>query len=204
MACISRNLRRANCEDRHRPFVCSCSTSIAIRYPTIKERARQSRHPAEAFEYSGLTLRLFGLVQAGLVLFTQLGLQHGVEIAARCASTNYSAFLLGLSQSCFTVSGTAVAPSAVTNADIQQYAAQHSWGIVPSSSSFTVACPTGVSLGCASTGTNKCGTTPGGTPVPGYSVSVSPRIDLINYIFLMTLTAKSCFPIQRQLSGVSK
>jgi Flp pilus assembly protein TadG len=131
----------------------------------------------------------FGLVQAGLLLFTQSGLQHGVESAARCASVNYSANQLGLSQSCFTVSGTAVAPNAVTNANIKQYAAQHSWGIVPSSSSFTIACPAGVSLGCASAGTNKCGTQ------PGYLVSVSQAYNLIQYIFSVSLTATSCFPI---------
>src|SRR5437660_4255970 len=74
---------------------------------------------------------MFGLVQAGLLLFTSSGLQHGVERAARCASVNYSAKQLGLTQSCF-----AVAPTDVTNSTIQQYAAQSSWGLVPSSSSF--------------------------------------------------------------------
>ena len=34
---------------------------------------------------------MFGLVQAGLLLYTQNGLQHGVEMAARCASVNYAA-----------------------------------------------------------------------------------------------------------------
>ena len=36
-------------------------------------------------------LLTFGLLQAGLLLYTQAGLQHGVETAARCASVNYSA-----------------------------------------------------------------------------------------------------------------
>ena len=135
----------------------------------------------------------FGLVWAGLLLFTQSGLEHGVESAARCASVNYSANQLNLTQSCFTVSGTAVAPSAVTNANIKQYAAEHSWGIVPSSSSFTVACPVGVSLGCASTGSNKCGTA--ANAQPGYRVSVSQAYNLVNYIFSVSLTATSCFPI---------
>ncbi len=134
-------------------------------------------------------LLMFGLAEAALLLYTQNGLQHGVEVAARCASVNYSANQLNLNQSCFIVGGTAVAPSAVTNANIQQYAAQNSWGVVPSSSSFTVACPNGVSLGCAAAGTNKCGTN------PGYLVSVSHAYTFINYIFSVTLTAKSCFPI---------
>ena len=40
-------------------------------------------------------LLTFGLIQAGLLLWTQAGLQHGVEEAARCASVNYSANQLG-------------------------------------------------------------------------------------------------------------
>jgi Flp pilus assembly protein TadG len=123
-----------------------------------------------------LLLLMFGLVQAGLLLWTQSGLQHGVERAARCASVNYSANQLGLTQSCF-----AVAPNAVTDTTIQQYAAQSSWGIVPASSSFTVHSPPAASA--------KCGTD------PGYVVTVSPTYNLINYLFSVTLTATSCFPI---------
>jgi Flp pilus assembly protein TadG len=120
-------------------------------------------------------LLMFGLVQVGLLLFTQAGLQHGVEVAARCASVNYAANQVGLNQSCF-----AVAPNTVTNTTIQQYAAQNSWGIVPSSSSFTVTPPTGGGL-C---GTNK-----------RYVVTVTHTYNLINYIFSVPLTAASCFPI---------
>ena len=50
-------------------------------------------------------LLMFGILQAGLLLYTQAGLQHGVEVAARCASVNYSANQIGLNQSCFTVGG---------------------------------------------------------------------------------------------------
>jgi Flp pilus assembly protein TadG len=138
------------------------------------------------------SLIMFGVGQAGLLLYTQNGLQHGVEVAARCASVNYSANQLNLNQSCFIVSGTAVAPSAVTNANIQNYAAQNSWGVVPSSSSFTVACPSGVSLGCSSAGTNYCDTA---STIPGYLVSVRHRYNLISSIFSLTLIAESCFPI---------
>src|ERR1700761_2076820 len=31
-------------------------------------------------------LLLFGIIQAGLMLWAEVGLQHGVEMAARCAS----------------------------------------------------------------------------------------------------------------------
>jgi Flp pilus assembly protein TadG len=121
-------------------------------------------------------LLMFGLLQAGLLLYTQLGLQHGVEVAARCASVNFAANRIGLNQSCF-----AVAPNKVTDTTIQQYAAQNSWGvIVPSSSTFTVTPPTSGGV-C---GTNK-----------GYVVTVTHRYNLMNYIFSVPLTATSCFPI---------
>ena len=133
---------------------------------------------------------MFGLVQVGLLLYTQNGLQHGVEVAARCASVNYSANQLGLSPSCFTDSGVAVAPSAVTATTIQDYAAQNSWGIVPPYSSFTVDCPKNSgTTGCASSN-NTCGIN------PGYLVTVNHSYNLLNYIFNpLKLTATSCFPI---------
>jgi hypothetical protein len=124
---------------------------------------------------------MFGFVQAGLLLFTNSGLQHGVERAARCASINYSANQLGLSQSCFSV-----APNAVTATTIKQYAAQSSWGIVPASSSFTVHIPPGDASA-------KCGT--GASAIPGFVVTISQPYNLIHYIFPVTLTATSCFPI---------
>jgi Flp pilus assembly protein TadG len=131
-------------------------------------------------------LLTFGLLQAGLLLFTQAGLQHGVEVAARCASVNYSAYQLGLSQSCFTGSGGTPTPSTVVSSPstyVPAYAAQNSWGINPATatSHFTV---TG-----GSPTTNTCGTT------PGYKVSVSYTYNIINYLFHPTLTAQSCFPI---------
>jgi Flp pilus assembly protein TadG len=129
-------------------------------------------------------LLTFGLLQAGLLLYTQAGLQHGVEAAARCASVNYSANQLNLSQSCF-----AVAPSTViadnTCGYIKTYAAQNSWGVNPSlsTSNFTV----------RNTGTIPCTTMCGGNP--GYQVTATYRYNIINYLFHPTLSATSCFPI---------
>ena len=128
-------------------------------------------------------LLTFGLLQAGLLLYTYAGLQHGVEAAARCASVNYAANKLNLSQSCFIVSGSAIAPGSVTTTNIQQYAQQNSWGINPSLGTFTVA------PGSGSPTTNTCGTT------PGYKVSASYPYNVMHYIFNVTLTARSCFPI---------
>jgi len=122
-------------------------------------------------------LLTFGLVQAGLLLWTRAGLQHGVEYAARCASVNYSAKQIGLNTSCFGVD-----PTTVTNDIIKQYAINNSFGLVPSLSDFTVTPPPA--------------TTPGACPADyGYVVSASHLYNLINYIFSVTLTATSKFPI---------
>ncbi len=78
-----------------------------------------------AIEFSitapAFVLVLLGVIEGGLMLWTQLGLQHGVEMAARCASVN--ATLCGKST------------------DIQAYAVQQTYGVNPPSSTFTVTSP---------------------------------------------------------------
>jgi Flp pilus assembly protein TadG len=64
---------------------------------------------------------LVGMTEGGVLLWTQLGLQHGAEMAARCSSVNK------------TICGT---PSAV-----QEYAAQRSLGVNPPASTFSVDSP---------------------------------------------------------------
>jgi Flp pilus assembly protein TadG len=66
-------------------------------------------------------LLLFGLIETGLLLWTKVGLQHGSERAARCATINQ------------TMCGTVTA--------IQNYAAQESFALNPSPSIFTVSTP---------------------------------------------------------------
>jgi hypothetical protein len=157
----------------------------------IRDDTRGAALVEFTFTFPFFLLLMFGLVQAGLLLYTQAGLQHGVEMAARCASVNYSANQLGLNTSCLTdpVSGAPTPSTVVGNTTyIQQYAAQNSWGIVPSSG-FRVNPPPQAIAG----GTGQCGTT-SGSPA-GYVVSVSHLYNLINYIFSVTLTAQSCFPI---------
>jgi Flp pilus assembly protein TadG len=63
-------------------------------------------------------LIIFGIIEGGLLVWTQLGLQHGAELAARCAGVNK------------TLCGTSSA--------IQNYAAQQSYGLNPSPSTFSV------------------------------------------------------------------
>jgi Flp pilus assembly protein TadG len=60
---------------------------------------------------------LFGIVEGGLLLWTQLGLQHAVEAAARCASVN---------------------PTTCGSGDaIKTYAAQQAYGLGAGASIFT-------------------------------------------------------------------
>jgi len=59
-----------------------------------------------------------GIIEFGLLFWTQVGLQHGAEMAARCASINSS-----------------VCPSSSAT---QAYAVQQSYGLNPPTSTFTV------------------------------------------------------------------
>jgi Flp pilus assembly protein TadG len=63
-------------------------------------------------------LLMFGLIGGGLLVWTQIGIQHGAEEAARCASINTS--LCG------------------TTASIQSYAAKNAFGLSIDPSVFTV------------------------------------------------------------------
>jgi Flp pilus assembly protein TadG len=60
---------------------------------------------------------IFGILECGTLLWTQLGLQHGAQMAARCASINA------------TICGNAN--------DIQAYAAKQSYGLPVTPSVFT-------------------------------------------------------------------
>jgi Flp pilus assembly protein TadG len=119
-------------------------------------------------------LLTFGLVQGGLLFWTQIGLQHGVEMAARCASVNYAALQTGSATSCFSM-----APSAVTTSTVQSYAANNSYGLNLPASIFTVA-----PLYTAMCGINT-----------GNKVTASYPFNLVHYIFSLTLNAKSCYPL---------
>ena len=69
----------------------------------------------------GFFILIAASIMGGLLLWTQLGLQHGVERAARCASINSSL--------CGSV------------AAIQSYAAQQALGLNPPASTFAVTTP---------------------------------------------------------------
>src|SRR5207253_1189329 len=61
---------------------------------------------------------VFGMINCGLMLWTQLGLEHGVVAAARCAAINPS--------SC---------------PDVQAYASKETYGIPVPKTAFTVTTP---------------------------------------------------------------
>jgi Flp pilus assembly protein TadG len=64
---------------------------------------------------------IFGILECGTLLWTKFGLQHGTQMAARCASVN-----------------TRICGSAN---DIQAYAAQQAYGLPFPSSVFTASTP---------------------------------------------------------------
>ncbi|MBR0959345.1 pilus assembly protein [Bradyrhizobium japonicum] len=67
-------------------------------------------------------LFIFGIIECGLLFWTQLGLQHGSEMAARCATVN---------------STLCPSSSAITN-----YAAQQAFGLTLPADTFTYSTPT--------------------------------------------------------------
>jgi Flp pilus assembly protein TadG len=63
-------------------------------------------------------LMTFGTIEGGMLIWTQVGLQHGAEMAARCASIN--------------------ANLCNTTGSIQTYAAQQAYGLNPPPTTFSV------------------------------------------------------------------
>ncbi len=118
----------------------------------------------------------FGAIQVGFLIWIRNALQHGVEMAARCASASDAAILAGQNlaanpTNCYNSNGNAVANAT----GVQQYAAQQAYGLNPAPATFTV-----TTLAC------------------GNEVSASyPFSYLTSYFFStnsLTLTAQSCYP----------
>jgi Flp pilus assembly protein TadG len=119
----------------------------------------------------------FGIIQAGLVLWAQIGLQHGAELAARCASLSDIAIKYGnLTKSTPCYSNVASSPNAAANAStVTSFAASNSYGLNPPASAFSV-----------SYNPANC--------TNGNLVTASYPFTAITYLFQITLTAKSCYP----------
>ena len=91
----------------------------------IIARFRRDRRGASALEFALIApaffIFVFAIIECGLMLWTQIGMQHGAEMAARCASVN-----------------TAMCGD---TAAITSYAAQQALGLSLTSSTFSVATP---------------------------------------------------------------
>jgi Flp pilus assembly protein TadG len=85
----------------------------------------QDERGATALEFAILApvffLLIFGIIAFGLLFWTQVGLQHGAEMAARCASIN-----------------TTLCP---TNSAITDYAMHQALGLSLPASTFTYSVP---------------------------------------------------------------
>ena len=117
----------------------------------------------------------FGLLQAGLLIWTLVGLQHGIDMAARCASVTDVAKQVGwTSSSC--VPGKD--PKNITDSDIKAYAASSSWGVSPPASDFQV---------------NRSTTCSG---VTGDNISLQNPFTPFNlhYLFNVGFIPRSCYP----------
>jgi Flp pilus assembly protein TadG len=119
----------------------------------------------------------FGIVQAGLMLWAQIGLQHGVELAARCASLSDIAIKYGgLTNPTACYTSVAANTNATANASaVKSYAASNSFGLHPPASAFSVSASP---AGCTN----------------GNLVTASYPFTAITYLFQITLQARSCYP----------
>ena len=107
----------------------------------------------------GLTAPIFFMMVMGIILFgmaawVQVGIQHGAEMAARCATVDK------------TICGNAAA--------IQNYAAQQTFGVYPTPSTFNFT-------------TSACGNEVTANYTFNFLTSYFP-------VSFVTLTASSCFP----------
>ncbi len=129
-------------------------------------------------------LTIFGAIQAGLLLWTQVGLQHGVDLAARCASVSDAAIKAGRDVTaqptgCYNQNGNATANAS----RLKQYAASQSYGLNPPASAFTVS--TSPAVGC------------GNLVVASYPYNLlgGTTVEDAFYNFSLTITAQACYPL---------
>ncbi|MGE9007769.1 TadE/TadG family type IV pilus assembly protein [Leptospira interrogans] len=119
-------------------------------------------------------LLMFFMIQSALMLWALVGLQHGAEAAARCASVSDLAIVQGKQNPptpCYAVNGNATANMAT----VKTYAAANSFGFNPPASTFTVSF--------------NAGSCPNGN-----LVTASYPFTAIRYMGSVTITVSSCYP----------
>ena len=150
-------------------------------HPMIKEILRDERG-GEIVENT-ITMWVFlllimGIAQAGLIMWGFGGIQHGVEMAARCASVSDAAIAAGVDFStatyapCYNTKTQGAANNAST---VEAYAANNSWGLGPTSSTFDAAAGA-----CASTANT-------------VTVNNPYVINLMNFLLSVAITPQSCY-----------
>jgi Flp pilus assembly protein TadG len=131
-------------------------------------------------------LLTMGITQAGLIMWSAVGLQHGVEMAARCASVSDAAIAAGFSPSATTPTICGNLPGYTANGDasnasntaaVQLYAAENSWGLSPTASNFSV----------STSGSPSCSTDENIVKVSNYT------INLMNFLLSVRFTPQSCY-----------
>lgn len=120
-----------------------------------------------------------GITQAGLIMWSAVGIQHGVQMAARCASVSDASIAAGVDFATATYApcyntGTQGAGNNV--AKVRTFAASNSWGTGVPSSAFTPS--NGASGACAA-------------PYNKVTSSYLPR--LMNFLFAPNLSPLSCY-----------
>jgi Flp pilus assembly protein TadG len=125
-----------------------------------------------------LVILIFGILGFGLLMYTQAGLQHSVEVAARCGAVNQ--FIPPAFQN----------PKCNSTAHVQTYAQAQYWGLAPT--------PSFVANAPANNCTSNC----------CYSVQVGTGATHLGYTFAflgdafpgvsVTLNAQACYPVQIQ------
>jgi hypothetical protein len=115
-------------------------------------------------------------------MWSAVGLEHGVEMAARCASVSDAAIDAGLDwtsaryQYCYATNTKGASNHTST---VKAYAASNSWGVGVPSSAFTVS--SGSSGACSASAS------------PYNQVSSSYSKTLMNYLFSPHLSPLSCY-----------
>jgi hypothetical protein len=122
-------------------------------------------------------LLTMGITQAGLIMWSFTGIQHGVQMAARCASVSDAAIAAGVDFAtatyapCYNTGRQGATHNAST---VKAFAASNSWGMDPPSSTFSVG-----SVSCAS---------------PANTVMASNyNINLMHFLLSVTITPQSCY-----------
>jgi hypothetical protein len=135
-----------------------------------------------AITYPVFLIVIFCIIEVGLLMWTQLGLQHGAEMAARCVSIGSYCIVNGNNLLCSTGSGASLVAN-VSNT--QQCAAQWSWGLKPAASTFTVKTN-------AANGTT-CGSVPGNLVTANYNFTYwlsGPNFQNATW----NIVRQSCYP----------